>query len=270
MADALFEQHGDRFVPSELTTSPWGSETQHGGPAVALAARAAELIGGDSAAVLRITADILRPIPMDPLVLESRVLRPGRRVQLVEVEVSDVNGSPLVGARVWLIRRCEPLDYPWAPDPLPDPPPDPEALEQSDFSFRPYDDYFGDALDKRLIGGSITEPGRAAVWFRLRVPLVGGEETSPLQRVSAMADSGNGISWALPFGEFLFINTDLTVHLMREPVGEWFALDSVSRYDRGGRGLAETSLFDRDGYLGRSHQALFVDRAGPDPSKPAG
>jgi hypothetical protein len=261
VAEALFERDGDRFVPTGLATSPWGSDVQHGGPAAALIARAAEGIGGDQAAVLRLSADILRPIPMAPLVVESRVIRPGRRVRLIETEVLGTDGDPLIRARVWLIRRRDPLGYPHAADALPEPPPPPEALQASDFSFRPYQDYFGDALDKRLIAGSITEPGRAALWFRLRVPVVAGEESTPLQRVAAIADSGNGISWALPFGAYLFINTDLVIHFVREPVGEWFALDSISRYDPAGRGLAETALFDGDGYLGRSAQALFVDRS---------
>jgi hypothetical protein len=269
VAEALFERDGKHFVPTELARSPWGSEVQHGGPAAALIARAAEVIGGEEAATLRLAADILRPIPMAPLIVESRVIRPGRRVRLVGTEVLGTDGDPLIRARIWLIRRREPLEYPPAPDAQPEPPPPPEALQASDFSFRPYQDYFGDALDKRLIAGSVTEPGRAAMWFRLRVPVVAGEAPTPLQRVAAMADSGNGISWALPFGEYLFINTDLVIHLLREPIGEWFALDSTSRYDPAGRGLAETALFDGRGYLGRSSQALFVERAGPDPSRPA-
>jgi hypothetical protein len=97
------------------------------------------------------------------------------------------------------------------------------------------------------------------------VPVVAGEEESPVQRLATMVDSGNGISWGLPFGEWLFANTDVTLHLLRPPRGEWFALEAVSHYDRSGRGLAEAGLaearlFDVDGYLGRSNQALFVDR----------
>ena len=90
--------------------------------------------------------------------------------------------------------------------------------------------------------------------------MVAGEEPTPEQRLATMVDSGNGISWGLPFGEWLFINSDVTTYLLRRPAGEWFAMEAVSHYDRGGRGIAETRLFDEQGYLGRSHQALFVDR----------
>jgi hypothetical protein len=93
--------------------------------------------------------------------------------------------------------------------------------------------------------------------------VVEGEEPSPLQRLVAMADSGNGISWALPFEHYLFTNIDLDLSLARAPQGEWFALDSVSYLDASGRGLADTALFDTAGWLGRSSQTLFVERRNP-------
>ena len=47
----------------------------------------------------------------------------------------------------------------------------------------------------------------------MRHPLVAGEEPSPLQRVLIAADAGNGVSAALDWRRYLFINTDLSVHL---------------------------------------------------------
>jgi hypothetical protein len=206
--------------------------------------------------VLRMTADILRPIPMVPLIASARVVRPGRRVLLVEATVSGLD--PLILGRIWFIRGRRLGDLPPAPDPVPTPPPSPDTLPRSGFHFTDYD-FFGNALDARVAAGVLHAPGRASVWFRLLGPVVEGESPTPLQRLIATADSGNGISWALPFERYLFINTDLSVHLLRDPVGEWFALDSTSHVDAAGRGLAETALFDEHGYLGRSHQALYVD-----------
>lgn len=96
------------------------------------------------------------------------------------------------------------------------------------------------------------------MWFRLRVPVVLGETVTPLQTLMAVVDSANGISWALPFEQYVFPNTDIGVYLAREPEGEWIALDAVSYLDPGGRGISDTALFDTRGFLGRANQALFV------------
>ena len=98
------------------------------------------------------------------------------------------------------------------------------------------------------------------MWFRLRVPVVGGEEPSPLQRVLVAADFGNGISSVLDYERFVFINPDLTIYLHRLPIGEWVCLEAVSRVEPQGIGLAESRLWDERGLIGRSLQSLLVDR----------
>ncbi|HWH28519.1 MAG TPA: thioesterase family protein, partial [Mycobacteriales bacterium] len=88
-------------------------------------------------------------------------------------------------------------------------------------------------------------------------PLVPGEEPSPLQRVLAVADSGNGLSSELDLSWY-FINPELTVHLHREPVGEWLCVDAVTTVSSGGAGLATTALSDLDGPVGVGAQSLLV------------
>ena len=72
------------------------------------------------------------------------------------------------------------------------------------------------------------------------------------------ADSGNGVSAALDWRRYLFINTDLSVHLHRPPAGEWVCLDSVTRPESSGLGLSDTALFDEQGPIGRAAQTLLV------------
>jgi len=258
--EAHFHPDGDWLVPTDLTRSPWGPECQHGGPPLALLVRAAEGQMPEGMGVWRVTAEILRPIPHRPLRTEASVVRPGRRVALIEAIVSDAEGPVLLG-RVWAIRIRDPLPFSEPLEPLPEPPPGPETLENSPFPFAPYP-WFGDSLDTRISAGALDAPGAATVWFRLRVPVVAGEDPTAVQCLATMADSGNGISWGLPFDRYLFINSDASIYLLREPAGEWFALSSISHYDPSGRGIAATRLFDVDGYLGRSQQALFVDLVG--------
>ena len=94
--------------------------------------------------------------------------------------------------------------------------------------------------------------------MRLRQRLLDDLSPSPLARVAATADFGNGVSAALPFNGFLLINADLSIHLQRQPRGEWIGLDARTLLHPGGMGLAESVLHDVDGPIGRSFQTLVV------------
>jgi hypothetical protein len=73
-----------------------------------------------------------------------------------------------------------------------------------------------------------------------------------------LADSGNGISNALPPSRFVFINPELTVHLSRYPEGEWMCLEASTVADPHGFGLAYSQLYDERGLVGRGAQSLFL------------
>jgi hypothetical protein len=115
-------------------------------------------------------------------------------------------------------------------------------------------------MEYRFVHGGFAEPGPAIAWMRMRVPLVDGEAPTPLERVLAAADSGNGVSSTLDWDRFLFINVDLSVHLHREPAGEWVCLDAITIPERTGIGIADTALYDERGPVGRADQTLLVDR----------
>jgi hypothetical protein len=100
--------------------------------------------------------------------------------------------------------------------------------------------------------------GPSAVWFRLNHPLVLGHEPSPYQRVAVAADSGNGISAILDLSTHVFVNSDLSINLLRRPVGEWICLDARTHLSGHGGGLAESALYDELGLIGRATQSLFV------------
>jgi hypothetical protein len=114
------------------------------------------------------------------------------------------------------------------------------------------------AVEWRFAAGRFDGPGPATAWTRLRHPLVPDEDPSPLQRVLAVADSGNGISGELDLRQWHFINPELTVHLHREPAGEWICLDATTTISPGGAGLATSVLSDLDGPVGVGAQALLV------------
>jgi hypothetical protein len=253
--NAFYERAGDAFVPSELTRGPWDPGAQHAGPPSALLARAVEAEG---TLIDRITIEVLRPVPLAPLLVAGEIVRPGRNVELVEALMTAAGGDarPIARAIAWRLRTDDAVA---ALDSGP-PPPRPDAGRERQFFPTGQKVGYHTAMDYRFVEGAFTEPGPARVWLRMRHPLVAGEPPSPLTRVLVAADSGNGVSAALDYRRHLFINTELTVHLVREPLGEWVHLDAVTYVGPHGVGLSETVLSDQTGRLGRSAQTLLVRR----------
>jgi len=139
-------------------------------------------------------------------------------------------------------------------DPLIAPPEDGEPMYRPDS----WGSGYLDVMEWRTLKGHLGEPGPATVWARQKVALVADEEPTPLQRLLVLADSGNGASSRMDPRVWLFINSDLTVHLYREPTGEWMALDANTAIGPDGAGASFTVLHDRTGPLGRGAQALLV------------
>jgi hypothetical protein len=115
-------------------------------------------------------------------------------------------------------------------------------------------------MEWRSVHGGFLEPGPAKIWMRQVVPLVEGEEPSPLQRTLVIADVGNGISAVLDWRKYIFINVDLTVNLERLPEGEWVCVDAVTRPRQSGIGTAESVLSDQHGRIGRAAQSLLIEQ----------
>jgi hypothetical protein len=116
---------------------------------------------------------------------------------------------------------------------------------------------YQDLIESRIAEGVFFR-GPSAVWFRMRYPLVAGEEPSALQRVAVAADSGNGISAVLDFRRYIFVNSDLTINLLRKAAGEWICIDARTLLGPNGGGLAEARIFDAQGLIGRSTQSLAI------------
>lgn len=249
---AFYEPLGDgRYRATGHTAGPWDRAAQHAGPPSALVGGAIERCEPrDDLMVARVTCEILGPVPVGEVSVSARVARPGRSVELVEA-VLRAGGRDAVLARAWRIRRADAPPVP-SRDPVPPPRGDAAGLPESLGG-----GYLG-ALDWRFVRGAFGSPGPAAAWTRLLVDVVAGEAPTPLQRVLAVADSGNGISAELDWRRSWFINTELTLHVFREAAGEWVCLDATTAIAPNGVGLATSTLSDESGPLGRAAQALLV------------
>ncbi len=255
---ALFAPDGSEFVSAPMARGPWDERMMHGGAPSALLARAVEGASpGEDLVVTRLTIDFLSGVPLGPVSVSARVVRPGRRFQVVDATL-DAGDRHACLARAVRVRRA---DLPGAAAAPPDvsrmaPPesgsPLPLFYEHATELFYP------DACEIRQVAGELGS-GALAAWIRLRGELLPGEPPSPLARVAAAADFANGLSWILPWRDWLFVNTELTIHLSREPVGEWIGVDARTASSAGGFGLSTATLHDRDGPIGACAQSLFVE-----------
>lgn len=268
-ATSLFEPDGpNRWIPTELARGPWDPRACHGGPVSALLARAVEHADPSSPVewqISRLSIELLRPIPVgESLTLTTEIERDGRKVSLVAARLS--HGDTEVALARSLRIRVRPMSLPDdVVHPKSDPPgtADDGLAQRTLWAANEYVAFHTDACEHRFTEGAWDTPGPGGVWIRLRVPVIAGEVPSGVQRAAAAADFGNGVSGGLPSDRFTFINPDLTVHLLRAPVGEWIGMRSTSHYGTtswsSGAGFAESELFDADGRLGRSVQSLILD-----------
>jgi hypothetical protein len=257
---ALFHADGDGFTAAPSTRGPWNAAMMHGGAAAALLARAIEETEpGSDLAVTRLAIEFLGAVPVGPIAVSTSIAKPGRRFQVVEATLS-AGGRPVCLARAVRLRRADMPDAAAAPPPWVEPLPTPatgEPLPQ--FVEDDGELFYPDATEIRQVAGELGS-GHVAAWIRLRGDLLPDVPPSPLSRTVAAADFANGLSWILPFGEWLFVNTELTVHLHRQPDGEWIGVDARTTSDASGIGLATATLHDLQGPFGVCAQALFLER----------
>ena len=251
--DAIFIRKGNSFEPTELARGPWDPNAQHGGAPAALIAGELERLC-ERRPFARIALHLLKPVPLTPLTLDIELVRDGRRARRLRADLK-ADGEPVCFAYALQIQGSgEPVPEVPLEGRIEDPPEagkNPPRLGEGPM-------FAGDGIEPRFVRGALTEPGPATAWFRLRVPVIDGEEITQLQRTMAAADFGNGISSAVRWDQYLFINPELTVYLLRQPEGEWIGNDATTAIDPSGIGVADATLHDARGPFARAMQSLVV------------
>ena len=258
-ASAYVALANGNYASTDLTRGPWHPDHQHGGPPIALVARSIERAGAALGLthVARLTANLLRPIPIAELAIEVQTDYAGRNVAHFSAQLHA--GGKEVARFTAVVQREAGLEFPAGlpGHPLPQAPRAPGQSPAERFPFSTTITGYQDLVESRIAEGVFFR-GPCAVWFRMRHPLVAGEEPSPIQRVAVAADSGNGISAALDFRRYIFVNSDLTINLLRKAQGEWICIDARTLLGPDGGGLAESRIFDAEGLVGRATQSLAI------------
>ena len=266
MSESVFLAEAGGYMPTEHARGPWDPRALHGGAPAALITSVFERMEpGSELQIARLGFELLRPLPFAPLELTTSIVRPGRRVQELAAELR--SGDEL-------ICRASALRVQAVPSELPEDLPA-ELLKASTAAEIPGPQegepvrFALDDPDRLSFAASVMEmrwlndpwrPGPGRVWMRMRHPLLPGQDLTPLARLAATSDFGNGVSAVLPFDRFLFINADLTIHLHRQPRGEWIGLDAHTILHEGGSGLSDSVLHDEHGPVGRAFQTLVVQQ----------
>jgi hypothetical protein len=236
---------------------PWDPRLQHGGPPAALLGTLLDAMGArEGTRIAHFALDFLSPVPVAPMGVSTRVVRPGKKIELSEAFV-DVGGKHVLRASAWrVLEEAERNPDVNLTSPVP-----PRPKASAPISFPGVSDFaYGRALDWRFAEGGPEHPGPATVWARLLVDVVTGQTVSPLARVLAMVDSANGVSAELSWTDYLFVPINLTVSLWRTPQGEWFAMRAKTFLASGGGGLTRAWIFDERGPIGEAVQTLYVEK----------
>ncbi|MGX5357118.1 thioesterase family protein [Kocuria sp. KH4] len=251
--DAYFVRlDATRFRSTLHAQGAWNAAEQHMGAASGLLAHAVE-VDHPRADLLpaRFSYDILGLIPGGEVEVSTRVVRPGRTIELVEATMSQ-GGRSCIRLSVWrLVRGGTAAVAGTHREALP-----PVAGARPTTMTGRWPGGYIASLEGRTVRGH--RPGRAAMWLRAPHAVVAGEEASTTARFLTAVDAANGIAVRVGPDELAFPNVDLAVHLVREPVSAWVGLDTHVTFGATGAGLTESALHDEAGYLGQVAQALTV------------
>ena len=255
--EAIFRVDGNDVVTSPYAAGPWDPGMQHGSPPASLVVWAAERIATPvPMRIARVTVDLMRPVPVAPLTIESEVVREGRKIQLCAVRLL-AKGVVVVSATVLKIRvQADALPPEAVIEQVMLPGPEQSRVEDVDYSSSP----FVTGMSLRAARGHFGRVGPGAIWYRVDRPIVEGTPVSQAMRTMAAADFCNGTSSVLDFRKWTFLNADLTANFSREPVGDWILVDAETWIGPDGAGLAMARLADAIGYFGRAVQSLVIEK----------
>ena len=254
--DAIYRLDGHHILTGPNATGPWDPTMQHGSAPSSLVTYIAETVSSpEPMQIVRLTMDLLRPVPVAPLTYQAEVLREGRKIQLVEVRLF---AKEIIVARATVLKMR--IQQPDLPKDVAGPAvslPSPEECPL--LAHKGTRNPFLAGLTMRGAVGDFLTPGPGAIWFKLHREIVEGKAVSPAMRAVVAADFSNGTSSLLDFRAWTFINADLSVNLARPPVGEWILLDAESWLGPDGAGIAAARLADVHGYFGRAVQSLVIE-----------
>jgi hypothetical protein len=245
---AFFSIEGNSYLPSPHARGPWAPTVS--GPIIGgLLGRTLERDAGNPELhPARLTVDLPQPTLLKPVVVQTSVVREGRRIKLVEA-VALQRGQVTARASAVFVRRGEqpdgqvwstPVAMPAAPDRPDEVSPDLQMLLQ------------GYGVDRKPGIPWVEwekECAQKFIWVRQIRPLVEGEALSAFTSAAMAADVTSALThWGT--AGLHFLNVDYTMTLSRLPEGPDVGLASMEHYSAAGVASGTATLFDHRGPIG--------------------
>jgi hypothetical protein len=257
--EPFFNRVGDTFAPTRMSNGFWGpKDNLHARVMIGLFAHVIEQqFGEPDLQPARLTVDLYRLPDLAPVSVVARLVRQGGRIKVVEAELfsGDVSSAR---ASCQLLRRTQQPEAPiwsrpnWdAPSPEQVPPPEHPFTEK--WEMRPILPPGFNATHH------LRAPGPRRTWLREVRPLVGGEPYTPFSRVATGIDYTSPTSNAAESG-LDFINSDVTLYLHRQPVGEWTGYEVTNHQSHDGVAIGQCALYDTTGPIGFTSCAALAQR----------
>jgi hypothetical protein len=250
----FFTTDRDVYIPTPTASGPWDPNSLHGRVIIGLLGFVIEQRhGSDDFIPARLTVDMFRLPSMAPIEVNTRVIRDGLRIKVVEADFIS-GGVAMARASCQLLRRTEnAAGNVWSPPnwdvPKPDDipkPTDPRLGMNGKWATRP-------------IVGAMGSLGPRRLWMTEVRELVEGHPLTPFARVAT------GCDFASPFANagdqgLGYINSDVTLYLHRLPVTDWIGFDVVNHHASDGVAIGECWLYDEHGPIGTSTVAALAQK----------
>lgn len=256
--DAFYTLEDDVFVGQIAARGPWSLDHCHAGPVTGALGRAVENCVGMEKQVVRLTIELLKPVPLNGFRISVERVGETRRLATCTAKLTDLEGNTCATARSMHIAAEDLGAVPTASakslnraEATPGPFPIPQSIHGQPS--------FKDFAEIAYPPGETRDPGPTTLWMKT-LPLIRGETPSPFQRLCPLADCGNGTSRNANPQDMGFINPDITLVAHRLPESEWLAIEARSDWNSSGIGLSTAVLYDESGPCASVLQSLVLRR----------
>jgi hypothetical protein len=250
---AFFTRDGDGFSATPASRGPWRGSSLHGRVVIGLLGHAVEARCGDGAYMpTRLTVDMYRLPDFSPITVETRLVRDGYRIKVIDAEMFS-GGTSVARATSQLLRRTEnPPGQVWSRPNWDAPKPEGLVAVESQATK-------AGLWTMRPIVGEMGSPGARRTWMSEVRDLIQGTPLTPFVRAALAAD------FASPFANggdqgLGYINTDVTLYLHREPRDEWIGFEVANHQASDGVAIGECWVYDVEGAIGSASVCALGQR----------
>ena len=243
------------FVSTKHAQGVWQDDELHMAPVSGLVAAELEAYQPrENFLTTRLSFDILGKLHTGEVKVVTETVRPGRTIELVQSTVYAQGRAVLVG-RTWKVIASDTSRVAKVNDP--ELPPVEDAEPWTEVSTKWSGGFMRSICARKF---SDHAPGHGRVWITTDIDVIEDETPSSFVKFVGLADTANGVApVAEPHADNVFFaNVDLTIHFLREPVGQWLGLATSANMGGTGGGITSAILYDAAGALGRCEQSQTV------------